>query len=142
MYPAAALMEVVEETGIELQAVKDTINIKTFGLMAAIGKIELDNFRERAAMGKRGAAKQGRIPSSGIPYGYRIGDYGKPEIYEPEARIVRRIHDQYVYQGLGVPSITIQLMADGVPTGKPIGNTWYDSHVHRILRNEVYKGIW
>ena len=32
--------------------------MKTFGLMAAIGKIELDNFRERSTLGKRGTAKQ------------------------------------------------------------------------------------
>ena len=57
MYPAAALMEVVEAYQIQLEAVMDAIDMKTFGLMAAIGKIELDNFRERASMGKRGSAK-------------------------------------------------------------------------------------
>ena len=67
MYPAAALMEVVEAHQIRLEAVMDPIDMKTFGLMAAIGKIELDNFRERASMGKRGTAKQGRIPSNGNP---------------------------------------------------------------------------
>ena len=45
MYPAAALMEVVEAHQIRLEAVMD-----------AIGKIELDNFRERSTMGKRGTA--------------------------------------------------------------------------------------
>ena len=54
MYPAAALMEVVEAYQTRLEAVMDTIDMKTFGLIAAIGKIELDNFRERASMGKRG----------------------------------------------------------------------------------------
>ena len=42
MYPAAALMEVVEAHQIRLEAVMDAIDMKTFGLMAAIGKIELD----------------------------------------------------------------------------------------------------
>ena len=60
MYPAAALMEVVEGHQIRLEAVMDAIDMKTLGLMAAIGKVELDNFRERSTMGKRGAAKQGR----------------------------------------------------------------------------------
>ena len=60
MYPAAALMEVVEAQQIRLEAVMDAIDMKTFGLMAAIGKIELDNLRERSTMGKRGATKQGR----------------------------------------------------------------------------------
>ena len=54
MYPDAALMEVVEAHQIRLEAVMDAIDMKTFGLMAAIGKIELDNFRERSTMGKRG----------------------------------------------------------------------------------------
>ena len=78
MYPAAALMEVVEAHQIEIEAVMDAIDMKTFGLMAAIGKIELDNFRERASMGKRGTAKQGPVPVSNVPYGYRVGDDGRP----------------------------------------------------------------
>ena len=86
MYPAAALMEVVEAYHINLEAVMDAIDMKTFGLMAAIGKIELDNFRERASMGKRGTAKQGRIPVSNIPYGYRIGDDGRPELCRRKPR--------------------------------------------------------
>ena len=89
MYPAAALMEVVEACHINLEAVMDSIDMKTFGLMAAIGKIELDNFRERASMGKRGATKVGRIPVSNVPYGYRVGENGRPEIVEEEAEMVR-----------------------------------------------------
>ena len=69
MYPAAALMEVVEAHHIRLEAVMDAIDMKTLGLMAAIGKIELDNFRERSTMGKRGAAKQGRRPRAASPMG-------------------------------------------------------------------------
>ena len=67
MYPAVALMEVVEVHQMRLEAVMDAIDMKTFGLMAAIGKIELDNFRERSTMGKRGTAKQGRVPMTGPP---------------------------------------------------------------------------
>ncbi len=142
MYPAAALMEVVEAFQLRIEAVMDSIDMKTFGLMAAIGKIELDNFRERATMGKRGTAKQGRIPSGGLPYGYRIGADGKPEVVAAEAEIVRRIFRQYVHEGLGIPTITRQFEDEGVPTGKPSGKRWYGSHVNRILRNEAYRGTW
>ena len=142
MYPAAALMEVVEAYQINLEAVMDAIDLKTFGLMAAIGKIELDNFRERTSMGRRGAAKQGRIPSQGIPYGYRIGDDGKPCIEEIEAAVVRRIFDQYVNEEIGIPSIARRLMDDSVPTPKPGGKRWHESHLHRMLANEAYKGTW
>ena len=73
MHPAAALLEVVEARQIRLEAVMDSIDMAIFGLMAAVGKMELDNFRERASMGKRGKAKQGRMPNGSVPYGYRTG---------------------------------------------------------------------
>ena len=132
MYPAAALMEVVEAHQIQLEAVMDAIDMKTFGLMAAIGKIELDNFRERASMGKRGSAKQGRIPSSSISYGYRIGDDGKPEICEPEAEIVRYIFMAYL-QGTPATAIVVELE-------DRTGRRWHEAHVHRLLGQSVYAG--
>ena len=67
MYPAAALMEVVEAHQIRLEAVLDAIDMKTFGLMAAIGKIELDNFRERSTMGKRGLPSRDGCPPAACP---------------------------------------------------------------------------
>ena len=141
MYPAAALMEVVEAHQIQLEAVMDAIDMKTFGLMAAVGKIELDNFRERSSMGKRGSAKQGRIPISNVPYGYCIGEDGRPEVVEAEAEVVRRVYRMYVRDGKGAPAITRQLNADGVPLAKE-GKRWYDGTIHRILSNETYKGTW
>ena len=48
MYPAAALMEAIEGTEIGVEAVNDTIDLNTFGLLAAVGKIELENIRARA----------------------------------------------------------------------------------------------
>ena len=141
MYPAAALMEVIEAYHINLEAVMDAIDMKTFGLMAAIGKIELDNFRERASMGKRGTAKQGRIPVSNIPYGYRIGDDGRPVIVEEEAEVVRR----------GLPHVrqrwdgSVPHCPSTEPGGRALaklGKRWYDGTIHRILSNETYKGTW
>ena len=141
MYPAAALMEVVEAHQIRLEAVLDAIDMKTFGLMAAIGKIELDNFRERSTMGKRGAAKQGRVPTGGVPYGYRIGDDGRFEVVEEQAEVVRRIFRMYVDEKMGSYSIAIRLTDEGVPTqtGKML---WLQSRVHHILKNATYTGTW
>ena len=141
MYPAAALMEVVEAHQIRIEAVMDAIDLKTFGLMAAIGKIELDNFRDRATMGKRGAAKRGRIPTGGLPYGYCIGEGRKPEVVEIEAEVVRRIFHEYVHEGLGIPAIAWRLTDEGIPTPK-VGERWHQSQVHRIIGNATYKGTW
>ena len=141
MYPAAALMEVVEAHQINLEAVMDAIDMKTFGLMAAIGKIELDNFRERATLGKRGSAKQGRMPAGSPPYGYRTGDGGKPEIYEPEAEVVRRIFHMYVHEGTAGTAICRQLATDNAPLRK-LGSRWHKVYISAILGREAYKGTW
>ena len=113
MYPAAALMEVVEAHQVRLEAVMDAIDMKTFGLMAAIGKIELDNFQERSTLGKRGTAKQGRVPTGGLSYGYRIRDDGRPEVVEEQAEVVRRIFHMYIHEGMGSPSIAVRLTDEG-----------------------------
>ncbi len=141
MFPAAALMEVVEAYQVRLESVMDAIDMKTFGLMAAIGKIELDNFRERAAMGKRGTAKQGRIPSGKIAYGYRVAPGGIAEAYEPQAEVVRRIFHAYVHEGKGGKRIAWDLTVEGVPTSNG-GTYWHETTVLRMLSNTVYKGIW
>ena len=126
---------------IDLEAVMDAIDMKTFGLMAAIGKIELDSFRERASMGKRGAAKQGRIPVNNVPFGYRLGEDRRPQVVEAEAEIIRRVFHMYVREGMGAPAIARQLTAEGVPTPQAVGR-WYDRTVTRILGTEACRGTW
>ena len=132
MYPAAALMEVVEAHQIRLESVMDPIDMKMFGIMAAIGKIELDNIRERTSMGRRGKAKQGRMPNGSVPYGYRIGEDGRPVVYEPEAEIVQRIFHLYVHEGMVGLEIARQLARDNAPTWRP-GSRWQNSYVHTLL---------
>ncbi len=141
MYPAAALMEVVEAHQVRLESVMDAIDMKTFGLMAAIGKIELDNFRERSTLGKRGTAKQGRVPTGKLPYGYRIEEDGRAEVIEEQAEVVRRIFRMYVDEGMGSYSIAVRLTEEGIPTqtGKLL---WLQSRVHHILGNAAYTGAW
>ena len=141
MYPAAELMEVVEAYEIGLESVKDTLDLKIFAIWAVFGKIEIDNFRERASMGRRGMAKQGRIPSNQVPYGYRRGERGVPEIAEDEAEVVRRIFDLSANKGMGGKRIADQLTAEGIPTRK-LGGGWHGATVSRILKNETYLGTW
>ena len=141
VYPAAALMEVVEAYGIEIESVMDAIDMKTFGLMAAIAKIELDGIRERTSMGRRGAAKRGRVPSGKLPYGYRVGEDGRPEMVEEQAKVVQRIFRMYLGDGIGTDTIARLLTEEGVPPARSI-KRWHHTHVGRILSNEAYKGVW
>ena len=141
VYPAASLMEVIEAYRIKLEAVMDPTDMKTFVLMAAVGKIELDNFKERASLGRRGSAKAGRIPSSALPYGYRRAKDGGPELVENEAEIVRRIYDMYVRENMGFGAIIRRLTDEGVPSPRS-GRAWHTSALGRILGNPTYMGVW
>ena len=89
--------------------------MKTFCLMAAIGKIELDNFRVRSNLDKRGTAKRGRLPA-GSPYGYRIGDDGRPEAIDEQAEVVHHILGNATYTDLGSMASTVTS-----PTGRNQG---------------------
>ena len=142
IYPAAALMEVMEAHQIRLESVTDTLDMKTFGIYAAVGKIEIDNFRERATLGKRGAAKRGKVPVGNLAYGYRVGDDGKPEIDPIKGPIVQRIFREYVEEEMGTHRIAKQLSIEGVPLAKGSSwGSWSVSQILRILGRETYLGM-
>ena len=67
VHPAAALLEVVEAHQIRLEAVMDSINMEIFGLMAAVGKMELSSFRQEA--GLFGLKKAGNTGDKGGNHG-------------------------------------------------------------------------
>jgi site-specific DNA recombinase len=141
IFPAAALMEVVESTGVELEAVADQIDEKTFGIFAAVGKIEIDNFRERSTLGKRGAARRGRWPVGKVPYGYRTVGEGRPEVNPDEARVVREVFERYVHRGQGSKQIADWLTESDAPRrrGSKWGR-WFHAQVLTMLSHTAYKG--
>ena len=141
IFPAAALMEAVEATGVGLEAVADHLDEKTFGIYAAVGKIELDNFRERATLGKRGAARRGRWPVGNLPYGYQTDGEGRPEVRPDEARFVRGVFERYVELGHGSGLIANWLTQSDAPRrrGSKWGR-WFSSAVTRMLSHPAYKG--
>ena len=81
------------------------------------------------------------MPTGGLPYGYRSGEDGRPEVVEEQAEVVRRIFHMYVHEGMGSPSIAVRLTEEGIPTqtGKLL---WLQSRVHHILGNAAYTGTW
>ena len=125
----------VESHGVTLDTVAEPFNMTTFGLMAAFGKVELDNFRERARMGKRGAAKAGRAPIGSVPFGYAIAEDGRLELVPDDAAIVADLFSAYVNDGKGTAEIARELEAR-------TGRRWHSSHIHRMLANSAYKGLW
>src|SRR5262249_40130166 len=76
-------------------------------------------------------------PSGGrAPVGYRNSE-GELQIVEPEARIVRRVFEEYL-AGRSQLAITQALDRDGVPT--KAGGLWHQGTLRAILANPTYKG--
>ncbi|MCB0212788.1 MAG: recombinase family protein [Anaerolineae bacterium] len=111
---------------------------------------------EATTRGRREKVRQGNVITHGTPpYGYREvkeGDKTRLEIYEPEAAIVRRIFNLYVYEEKGYNLITQELTAADVPTRADIGLRnldkkkgrceWSTASIQRIIKRETYTGKW
>lgn len=70
-------------------------------------------------------------------YGYDKNKQGNLVVNEKEAKIIRRIFDEYI-SCKGAGTIAKGLNLDSVPT---VGNKkWHDSTIRQMLRNEKYKG--
>jgi site-specific DNA recombinase len=82
------------------------------------------------------------------PYGYRYirKDYSKRlegflEIVPSEAAVVRQMFTWIVAEGLSVRQVMLRLNKLGVPPARG-GKKWAHSTLHRLMRNELYIGIW
>ena len=136
LYPATALMEAIEGTAITIEAVKDAIDLKTFCLLAAVGKIELENIRERTRMGQRGRAARGTL-SGTLRYGYALGEDRKPTIDKKEAEVVKFMFSLRA-QGVGSWEICRRLNDAGTLTRK--GRLWDDQKLWFVLVDPTYTG--
>ena len=112
-------------------------------VQGVIAEYEKAKIAERYRRGKLFRARAGEIVTWKASYGYRRIPAARhrpstPEVYEPEAAVVRRIFTDRA-AGITVREICRRLNADAIPspTGKP---TWGHSTLSRLLRNEAYIG--
>jgi site-specific DNA recombinase len=142
MYPAAALMEVIEPLDIKLEAVEEYLDMNWFAMLAVIGKMEIDSIKARTLMGRKARAKAGKLFSGkgnklfGFTYEPSLGTR---VVNEEEANIVKQIFYSYAEEYLTMQAICHRLMAQGILS--PNGNKhWGTSTLHKILKNEAYIG--
>ncbi|MFT4040716.1 MAG: recombinase family protein, partial [Thermomicrobiales bacterium] len=108
-------------------------------------EVEREKIRERTMRGKRTMAEQGRVPASGLDlYGYvKDRKQGIRTIRDDEAATVRRIYE-WCAEGVPIREIARRLNAESIPApGARVAGCsgkWWTSGLHRILRDETYKG--
>ena len=99
------LLDSTKKHEIGIETVREPFDRRYAGLLAEVAAIEREAFAERSAMGKRGAARAGRIPAGRPLYGYRRADDGTPVVDEHEAPVVKRLFHEYATERRGVPTI-------------------------------------
>jgi DNA invertase Pin-like site-specific DNA recombinase len=113
---------------------------------------EIEQTVARSKSGRKQAAKEGKVASGHMCYGYKNQDKYLA-IEETEAEVIRKIFGLYI-DGKGVKAISKELHrlqvptkyqlkydADEIKVGKKVSDIkWSDMMVLKIIENPIYKG--
>jgi len=139
------LFDEVEQAGARLEFVTEKFEDTAIGrfILAArafIGEVEREKIAERTMRGKAERARSGKIPQGtgkGI-YGYSYNrETGKREIIPDQARVVRRIFEDFVNNG-SLVAVANRLNESGILTFS--GGKWHPATIYHMLQNETYTG--
>ena len=154
----AGLFKRMEFAGIKIITLAEgEISSLHIGLKGTMNSLFIKDLAEKTHRGLRGRIEKGKS-GGGIAYGYKVvkcfdanGEAikGDREINEAQAKIIRRIFNEYAYQNKSPKAIAAQLNKEGIPG--PSGKSWGQSSINGnrkrgtgILNNEMYIGqlIW
>jgi len=137
---AVVFGDMLEKTGIRVILARESFDVKMLYIKAAIGKIELDNIKDRLRMGQTGRAKRGLHHGGRLCYGYRAvkdGD-GRTAGYAIDptwqdwfGELARLFVAKVSYR-----NITLQLAR---PPGLNV--QFYSTAIVRLIRNPWYRGL-
>lgn len=134
----------LKELGVDVRFEKENINILSgdgelmLTVLSAFAEEEGRNVSEYLRWSFRNKFKRGELVINTNRFlGYDKDGNGNLVINEAEARIVKKIFEEYL-AGKGASKIAKELNAEGVKT---VGDRrWHDSTILQILKNEKYKG--
>ncbi|HEV8595440.1 MAG TPA: recombinase family protein [Thermoplasmata archaeon] len=110
-----------------------------FDFLALMAETERNTIRERAAMGARGRAKEGKWHGGPTPHGYAYDSASGRLCVDPiESALVQRIA-ALVMQHRTLESVVRVLKAEGTKTRT--GRTWSKPVLSRMIRNPLYVGV-
>lgn len=118
-------------------------------ILGSFAEFERELIADRTRRGRRHKVEVRKQHIGSIPpYGFRYitkrsadGEAGHLEILPAEAGIVRQMYGWVDQDGLSAQKVVARLNEIGVRPRKG-GQRWQKSSVLRILRSEVYSGVW
>ncbi len=147
MEDLAGISKRLKFAGIDLVGVHDGVaNTVTVGLRGLVGQLFREDNALKVRRGLAGRVKQG-LSGGGQAYGYKPDplNKGKLLIVEDEARIIRRVFEQYA-AGVSPRHIAYALNKEGItpPRGKMWNASTINGSLQRgngILHNSLYIGL-
>jgi len=133
----------LSENDVALQSVTEHIDTSspvgrfTFRNLASAAELESDLTSERVQMGMHAMARKHRWPNASPPLGYELTDDQTLSILDDEAKLVRRIFNDYLDKR-SMPQVAHDLNKEGFTT-KP-DEEWDRWGVRKLLANELYCG--
>jgi site-specific DNA recombinase len=138
--------EKLKEHGVALHSVKETIDTSTpigrtvFQMLGLVSEWERDTIADRTRTGRLQRYKEGCWGPGRPPFGYSYNrETKKLVINENEARIVRRIFEEYA-AGKSMVRIANMLNDERIPPRRKDGKGWRNTSIRDILFNPIYKG--
>jgi site-specific DNA recombinase len=143
----------LESRGVEvifrkLPAEKSPTYNLMVNILGSFAEFEREMIADRTRRGRRHKVEARQQFIGTLPaYGYRyvpkdkgVGNNGYLAIVPEEAAVVRQIYEWVSEEGLSARKVVKRLNERGIPPRK--GKQWGKSSVIRILRNEMYAGVW
>ena len=128
---------------------EDPSDEEYFEFSLFMSRREYKTIKRRMQTGIQQSAREGKVVSGHVPYGYRAAKLKTEkgytmEIHEEEATVVRQVFDWYLNGIDGKPggtgAIAHRLIDLGVPTGQR-GTTWLAKRINTMLSNPAYIGM-
>jgi len=129
--PMLAVLNCINETGVDIELVKENFDKAMIGIKTGLANWELDARRDRTMMGVAARLKDDKPWSSTPPYGYCYVD-SKLEIYEAEAQWVRKIFE-WRAQGVVMREIRRRLINAAAPMRRNTKHYWGISEIQKRL---------
>lgn len=157
--------DIFKDYEIELISANESIDTSNafgraiLGIVGVIAELEIETTKQRATDGRKQAWKVGVVMGQQAEYGYDKDPDKKRVILDEEAEIVKRIFRDFVFFGLSAEQIARNLTDEKIPSpsasavihkkrsGKKSKKKnsiffWRDDVVRKILRDEVYLGLY
>jgi site-specific DNA recombinase len=143
LHHAVRLEADLRQMDVALHSITEQIDTTTpsgrfnFQNIASAAEFEREHIKQRAKMGQRALALQGKWPNDTPPLGYKLTEEGRLTIDGTESGIVLQIFNRYI-EVESMPVVASELNEESVTTKK--GNEWTARKIRDVLTNQIYIG--